>query len=703
MKDKSTNRVTSFNVSGLKAIKSANVELSPLNYLVGTNSVGKSSLIQGVLCLAGNLRSHRPDSFQLHGSGFSFESINSAINREYSGFSIGVRAEMKKAWTENSDSRNTVQSEISIRFAASGSKNTSYSALGFESGTKQITSESFGYLERVHSKGFLRDLPAFSTWKLTRSFIKNPFGLYKTNNGQQIQSLRSSVIDPNLLSQALSKAITQVNNRTHPASPVNSTIEFLIDGADLLAFAVEKFDWAKDLNMQLFELLSQVETLVPEYWQLETLANDNYGLFSKTFSGALYDHFLEGEQTFHLESNETELGLTPHDLLRANSLDEPIAVFKLDTNSNTEEQCEDFVAKLSIMNPEKMLKQHLEIDSEWLEFSEDLENLSEFVGHNVHYLGPLRSSGLDIQEGSGSSDPLVPVGTKGEYFVAALLQRLDDENQDRSWRISPKNQKLIDLSDVVLDNRTPVERLQAFTFDSASYGFGSSDQFSFKLNHFSGGIDGATSFLKRVRKMRVKQNSNQESEENIDAIDELSYPTPNGQSSLDLKEAFMAWLEYLEIGDSLEFVNQGHLGLQVRLGKDSLHHVGTGVSQVLPVLTICLLAKPGSLTFIEQPELHLHPAAQQKLADFFLAVAQTGRQLFIETHSEYFIHRARRSIAVKEGKPRDIQILFAEQGDGGSSLRKAKIRSTGATTYWPEGFLAESENDIYDIISSNLE
>ena len=42
-----------------------------------------------------------------------------------------------------------------------------------------------------------------------------------------------------------------------------------------------------------------------------------------------------------------------------------------------------------------------------------------------------------------------------------------------------------------------------------------------------------------------------------------------------------------------------------------LTSVGVGVSQVLPVILLCLLAEPGTLVVLEQPELHLHPKLQQ--------------------------------------------------------------------------------------------
>src|SRR5580698_5246676 len=72
-----------------------------------------------------------------------------------------------------------------------------------------------------------------------------------------------------------------------------------------------------------------------------------------------------------------------------------------------------------------------------------------------------------------------------------------------------------------------------------------------------------------------------------------------------------------------------------------LTNVGVGVSQVLPIVVMCLLAPVDSTMILEQPELHLHPAVQARLADFFLSIAKAGKQCIVETHSEYLINRLR--------------------------------------------------------------
>ena len=65
----------------------------------------------------------------------------------------------------------------------------------------------------------------------------------------------------------------------------------------------------------------------------------------------------------------------------------------------------------------------------------------------------------------------------------------------------------------------------------------------------------------------------------------------------------------------------------------SLPDVGFGVSQILPILVECLRVKEGETIILEQPEIHLHPSLQSKLADFFICMAKSGKNLVIETHS----------------------------------------------------------------------
>lgn len=68
-------------------------------------------------------------------------------------------------------------------------------------------------------------------------------------------------------------------------------------------------------------------------------------------------------------------------------------------------------------------------------------------------------------------------------------------------------------------------------------------------------------------------------------------------------------------------------------------NTGFGTSMVFPILIACLTAKIGDTVIIENPEVHLHPKAQSKLADFFAFIAQLGVQVILETHCEHLIYK----------------------------------------------------------------
>lgn len=68
-------------------------------------------------------------------------------------------------------------------------------------------------------------------------------------------------------------------------------------------------------------------------------------------------------------------------------------------------------------------------------------------------------------------------------------------------------------------------------------------------------------------------------------------------------------------------------------------NTGFGTSMVFPILIACLTAKIGDTVIIENPEVHLHPKAQSKLADFFAFIAQKGVQVILETHCEHLIYK----------------------------------------------------------------
>ena len=79
-------------------------------------------------------------------------------------------------------------------------------------------------------------------------------------------------------------------------------------------------------------------------------------------------------------------------------------------------------------------------------------------------------------------------------------------------------------------------------------------------------------------------------------------------------------------------------GLQKSIEGLRAENVGFGVSYSISIVTALLSAEPGALIMIENPEAHLHPEGQAKLAELICLVAQRGVQVIVETHSDHIIN-----------------------------------------------------------------
>lgn len=174
-----------------------------------------------------------------------------------------------------------------------------------------------------------------------------------------------------------------------------------------------------------------------------------------------------------------------------------------------------------------------------------------------------------------------------------------------------------------------------------------------------------------------------------------------------LEAAVIDWLQHLGVASSVKSRDQGKLGHELKVelsNSDSTHdltHVGVGVSQVLPILVMCLLADTDSTLVFEQPELHLHPKVQTLLGDFFLSMALCKKQCIVETHSEYFIDRLRFRIAAASPEKElnsQTKIYFVEKPSESSSFREVMINEYGAISDWPEGFFDQSQQQAEEIL-----
>ena len=147
-----------------------------------------------------------------------------------------------------------------------------------------------------------------------------------------------------------------------------------------------------------------------------------------------------------------------------------------------------------------------------------------------------------------------------------------------------------------------------------------------------------------------------------------------------------------------------------------LSNVGSGVGQLLPILVADLQnsnigngkynsqaassISPNldSTFFIEEPETHLHPSVQSKLAEYIIErIQKTNKNYVIETHSEYFLNRIRLAIVKGELKSADLKVYFLENTEDDARVYEVLFALNGAIKNAPKSFFETYSMDVMQI------
>ena len=84
-------------------------------------------------------------------------------------------------------------------------------------------------------------------------------------------------------------------------------------------------------------------------------------------------------------------------------------------------------------------------------------------------------------------------------------------------------------------------------------------------------------------------------------------------------------------------------------GQFSLEHSSSMVSELAPlILFLKYLVNPGDLLILEEPESHLHPAAQRQLARGIVRLVNAGVEVLITTHSDIIISQVNNLLALRQ-------------------------------------------------------
>ena len=114
----------------------------------------------------------------------------------------------------------------------------------------------------------------------------------------------------------------------------------------------------------------------------------------------------------------------------------------------------------------------------------------------------------------------------------------------------------------------------------------------------------------------------------------------------------------------------------------NLIDMGYGLSQVLPLITELFRPDALPMSLLQQPEVHLHPKAQAALGTFYCRMAESDRQLVVETHSDHLLNRVRMDI--RDGKTQltsdDVSILYFERSGPGVNIHPLRIDEDGSVS-----------------------
>lgn len=202
------------------------------------------------------------------------------------------------------------------------------------------------------------------------------------------------------------------------------------------------------------------------------------------------------------------------------------------------------------------------------------------------------------------------------------------------------------------------------------------------------------------------------------SIDEVDYQGKNLAMFLNglswtRRQSFQEWTRRyfgFQVGVKRD---GGHISIQVSpadgTGLVNISDTGFGYSQILPIITqlwdLSTQSQPPSrevaplVIAIEQPELHLHPALQAKLANAFRASIKLAEknnrrlQLLIETHSETIVNFFGSAIAAGQIQPGDVSVILFEKGSwqNQTEVRISRYNDRGYLQDWPLGFFAPRE------------
>jgi len=130
---------------------------------------------------------------------------------------------------------------------------------------------------------------------------------------------------------------------------------------------------------------------------------------------------------------------------------------------------------------------------------------------------------------------------------------------------------------------------------------------------------------------------------------------------------------------------------------------------MLPIL-ISTMSSKNTKIYLEQPELHLHPAVQMELMDEFIkSHNDNNNEFMMESHSEHMLLRVMRRLRqTADGSledeslrltPNDVCLLYVDNDEDQTYIQELRLSKIGKLLdHWPNGFFEEAiKKGFFDV------
>ncbi len=183
----------------------------------------------------------------------------------------------------------------------------------------------------------------------------------------------------------------------------------------------------------------------------------------------------------------------------------------------------------------------------------------------------------------------------------------------------------------------------------------------------------------------------------------------------DVVQRISSWLRKHHLADGIEvretLKGSGRWGIYVvenraKRVRWNLVDTGFGYSQLIPVLAELYGSVPGSLTLIEQPEIHLNPRLAIAVGDLLIETIKAGKHVLVETHSEHLVLRLRRRIAEGDISRDQVAIYFVRRSrqESKSFVERITLNEVGQLKGgWPDQFWHEDYEETFAMFRALIE